>query len=130
MRKFFYDEDIDENEDLGSEERLNLDNPEEIEDNDGYDEQEDPDRRLTDSDVIEISSYPNLLAALRNELKLLDIDRGVIAFRHKNINYEGVPMLEINPNKFVFKVTSDAGDKDVMKSFNLSDITVKKVEND
>ena len=43
MRKFFYDEDIDENEDLGSEERLNLDNPEEIEDNDGFEEQEDPD---------------------------------------------------------------------------------------
>ena len=39
MKKFFYDEDIDEEEeDLGSEERLNLDNPEEVDNGDGFEQ--------------------------------------------------------------------------------------------
>ena len=127
MKKFFYDEDIDEEEeDLGSEERLNLDNPEEVDNGDGFEQTDDEiGVRLTNRDLIDLTQFPTVLAALRNEMKLLDLDRGVLAFRYKGINYEGIPMVEINPNKFVFNITSDAGDKNVNVSFKLSDITTK-----
>ena len=61
-----------------------------------------------------------LLSALRDELKLQEPDRGALSFSKDGIDYEGVPMLEINPNKFVFKREPEGK----LKSFLLSDIYV------
>lgn len=133
MKKIYYDEiEDDEVSDFFDEENLDddelnmFDDPEEIEaeDEDIFNsDDEDLPPRLTDTKMIQI--HKNLLGALRTELDFMECDRGVLLFRSDGVNYEGVPMLEINPNKFVFKVTSDAGDKDVMKSFLLSSIRLK-----
>lgn len=97
----------------GSEERLNLDNPEELEDSDKK-EYQSP----------EVTGK-TLLSVLRGELKKSEADRGSLDFRFDGVNYSGVPMYEINPNKYVFKIV-DEDDNQVgpLKSFILSNITV------
>ena len=118
MKKFYYDEYIDNEDEISDEEMMQdldpenhgiiLDDPDTLE----YDE---------DLDDIQIPVQPKtLLAALRDELKLKEPDRGALAFLNNGIDYEGVPMLEINPNKFVFKL--EPGGQ--LKSFLLSDIHV------
>ena len=99
MKKIYYDEYIDNEDEISDEEIMQdldpenhgiiLDDPDTLE----YDE---------DLDDIQIPVQPKtLLAALRDELKLQEPDRGVLSFSKDGVNYEGVPMLEINPNKFV-----------------------------
>ena len=132
MKKLYYD-------DLGDDENLDafdengfetvddmFDSLEEIEAEEEKkfeDPESDESDRLTNYKQIPPSK--NLLAALRTELGFLECDRGVLLFRTNGIDYEGVPMLEITPNKFVFKVTSSAGDKDTMKAFLLSNLRLK-----
>ena len=60
----------------------------------------------------------NLLNVLRDELKLKECDRGYLTFKYRGEIYDGIPMVEINPSKFVFKID------DKMKSILLSEITV------
>jgi hypothetical protein len=134
MKKIYYDESVDdESPDFFEEDgfmtakEAGLDDPEELdaeEEEKLREEEIEEDTRLTSNKIIDTAK--NLIGALRTELGFLECDRGVLAFRQNGINYEGVPMLEINPNKFVFKVTSDAGDKDVMKAFQLSNIRINK----
>lgn len=60
----------------------------------------------------------SLLNVLRDELKLKECDRGYLTFKYRGEIYDGIPMVEINPSKFVFKID------DKMKSILLSEITV------
>lgn len=62
----------------------------------------------------------NLLGLLRSELRKPYEERGSLMFRFEGKDYDGIPMLEINPNKFAFEV--DGGK---IKSFVISDILVK-----
>lgn len=118
MRKIYYEDYIDNDDEISDDEMMKdldpenhviiLDDPDTLE----YDE---------DLDDIQMQVQPKtLLAALRDELKLREPDRGSLTFSNDGVEYEGVPMLEINPNKFVFKLEPD----DKLKSFILSDIYV------
>ena len=114
MQKFYSYDDVDENDEIpdevvfgveddgfGPDDRIQLDDPEELSREEEY-------------------TPKNLVSLLRQELKRLYCDRGTLSFRYNGEDYEGVPMLEINPNKFVFEV----GDDKKLKSFLISDITI------
>lgn len=60
----------------------------------------------------------SLVNVLRDELKLKECDRGYLSFKYRGELYDGIPMVEINPGKFVFKID------DKMKSILLAEITV------
>ena len=45
-----------------------------------------------------------VVAALRDELKKKEYQRDYLRFRYRGEVCDGVPMLEINPSKFVFKI--------------------------
>lgn len=60
----------------------------------------------------------SLLSVLRDELKLKECDRGYLTFKYRGEIYDGIPMAEINPSKFVFSIDNK------MKSILLSEITV------
>ena len=45
-----------------------------------------------------------VVAALRDELKKKEYQRDYLKFRYRGEVCDGVPMLEINPSKFVFKI--------------------------
>ena len=120
MKKIYYDEYIDNEDEISDEEMMDdldpenhgiiLDDPETLE----YDE---------DLDDIQIPVQPRtLLSALRDELKLQEPDRGALSFSKDGIDYEGVPMLEINPNKFVFKLEPEGK----LKSFLLSRMSTNR----
>ena len=117
MRKLYYDDYIDSDDEISDDDLMQeldpenheiiLDDPESLDDE--------------DFDDIPVRVQPKtLLAALRDELKLKEYERGSLTFIKDGVEYEGVPMLEINPDKFVFKLEPD----DKLKSFNLSDIIV------
>lgn len=55
---------------------------------------------------------------LRNELKKKEPNRDYLLFKYKGEICEGVPMAEINPNKFIFKIN------DKMRSIVLSEIKI------
>ena len=89
-------------------------------------ELDDPDTWYDDEDEDDIIdnepiTQKTLLSALRYELKLKEFERGSLSFKKDGVSYEGVPMLEINPNKFVFKLEPD----NKLKIFLLSDIQVE-----
>lgn len=73
-----------------------------------------------DTDLVKVKSgKPELLLnVLRDELKLKECDRGFLRFKYRGEIYDGVPMVEINPSKFVFKID------DKMKSILLAEITI------
>jgi len=108
-----------------------FDKEDEITDEDMMDDLE-PDNHtidLDDPDDFEFDEIDNvestvkpqtLLKALRDELKVKEVDRGSLTFKKDGETYEGVPMLEINSNKFVFKLEPSGQ----LKSFLLSDIQV------
>ena len=114
MRNLYYDdytdEDLDDIQDVELEDTdLDLDDPYDLDD-------------IEDDDV-EIKTYvkpKTLLAALRDELKVSEADRGSLTFTYNGVDYDGIPMVEINPNKFVFKLESSGK----LQSFLLSDIYV------
>jgi len=94
------------NNNIESDERIQLDDPESIE----------------DDDEETVPQGKTLISVLRSELRKPECDRGSIDFRYDGKDYEDcVPMLEINPNKFVFKLEKE-GNK--MKSFFLSNISL------
>ena len=96
-----------------SEERLNLDNPEELEDSDKK-EYQSP----------EVTGK-TLVSVLRAELNKPEPDRGSLDFRFNGVNYTGVPMNEINSDKFVFKIIDDDDNQiGPLRSFILSNITI------
>lgn len=118
MNKLYYDDYIDSEDEITDEEIMQdldpenheivLDDPDKLEYND-------------DVDDIPMPIQPKtLLAALRDELKIKEYDRGSLSFSKDGVDYEGVPMLEINPDKFVFKL-EPSGE---LKSFKLSTIRV------
>ena len=47
---------------------------------------------------------PAVVTALRNELKKKEYLRDYLRFRYKGEVCDGVPMAEINPSRFVFKI--------------------------
>lgn len=47
---------------------------------------------------------PAVITALRNELKKKEYLRDYLRFRYKGEVCDGVPMAEINPSRFVFKI--------------------------
>ena len=115
MKKIYYDDYIDNEDEISDEEMMQDLDPE----NHGI-ILDDPD--TLELDYIQIPVQPKtLLSALRYELKLQEPDRGALSFSKDGVDYEGVPMLEINPNKFVFKLEPEGK----LKSFLLSDIYVK-----
>lgn len=112
MRKYYYDQD-DENDELPDEVVFGLED-------DGYG----PDDRIELDDPEKISMEDeyipkSLVSLLRTELKRMYCDRGSLTFRYNGEDYEGIPMLEINPNKFVFELEDKK-----LKSFLISDITI------
>ena len=122
MRKLFYDDYIDNDDEITDEEiiqdldpenhHIDLDDPESEEFNK-------PDDASDDAILTEVKPK-TLYAALKDELKSKEVDRGSLTFTKDGVEYEGVPMLEINPNKFVFKLEPSGK----MKSFLLSEIQV------
>ena len=113
MQKFYGYDDIDENDEIPDEIVFGVDD-------DGYG----PDDRIRLDDPEELSDEEyrpkNLLGLLRQELSRPYYDRGMLSFRYNGNDYEGVPVYEINPNKFVFEF--EDGDKKICKSFPISDI--------
>ena len=109
MQKFYsYDDENDEMPDelygidddgYGPDDRILLDDPETMDN--GYEAK-------------------NLVSMLRSELKIPYEKRGVLSFRYNGVDYDGVPMLEINPDKFVFEI----GDDGKLKTFVLSDMVI------
>lgn len=86
---------------------------------------------VDDEDDIEEQSYvvaepKTLTGALRDELKLLEPDRGTLLFRYMGVDYEGVPMLEINPNKFVFKILPS----NKLKTFLINEIQLRRLKSE
>ena len=65
-----------------------------------------------------VKNSDSLLNVLRDELKLKEFERGYLKFKYRGEIYDGVPMVEINPGKFVFKID------DKMKSILLAEIKV------
>ena len=92
-----------------------LDDPEDIEGNVDDDEEEETYYEYEFDD-----DPKTLLSALRNELKLKEYDRSSLLFQKDGEELEGVPMLEINPNKFVFKMLPEGK----LRSITLSDIVI------
>jgi len=97
---------------LGSEEEnhIGLENPEALDDE--------------EEEIVVKKKAQTLISVLRDELRVQEPDRGSLAFRYSGKDYEGVPMAEINSNKFVFKLLPSG----TMKSFVLSDIKLIDVE--
>ena len=101
---------------FGPDDRIMLDDPEEIDSEDdfievGEDDEDDGDLEYT----------PNkLLDTLKKQLQKPYAKRGVLVFRYDGTDYEGIPLCMINSNRFVF----DVGDNEQIK-VNLSDITLK-----
>ena len=96
----------------GSEEDLNLDDPDEL---------------VNDEDEEEIVVKGSLISVLRSELMKPEYDRGSLDFKYKGETYEGVPMLDMNPkndpskaNKFIFSILPEKK----LKSFDISEIVV------
>ena len=122
MRKLFYEDYLDNDDEITDEEiiqdldpenhNIDLDDPESEEFNR-------PDDMADDAILTEVKPK-TLYAALKDELKSKEVDRGSLTFTKDGVEYEGVPMLEINPNKFVFKLEPSGK----MKSFLLSEIQV------
>lgn len=122
MRKLFYEDYLDNDDEITDEEiiqdldpenhNIDLDDPESEEFNK-------PDDMADDAILTEVKPK-TLYAALKDELKSKEVDRGSLTFTKDGVEYEGVPMLEINPNKFVFKIEPSGQ----MKSFLLSEIQV------
>lgn len=123
MKKYFYD-DIDNVDEVeydsldqktdgyGISNRINLDEPDDFSD-------------VDDSDIIGVEDEiqtrgKTLLTVLRDELKTPEYNRGSLDFKFNGEVYEGVPMLEINPDKFVFKLLPS----NKLKTFRLSDIII------
>lgn len=78
-----------------------------------------PDEEDDNVDYVKVNKgMDSLLNVLRDELKLKECDRGYLTFKYRGEIYDGIPMVEINPSKFVFKID------DKMKSVLLSEITV------
>lgn len=69
-----------------------------------------------DDNYIPFDDTDMLLSILRDELKLSEDERGVLKFLYRDEMYEGVPLHEINSNKFLFIVDGK------YKSFVLSEI--------
>ena len=53
----------------------------------------------TDTDITDA-----VVTALRDELKKKEYNRDYLRFRYRGEVCDGVPMVEINPSKFVFKI--------------------------
>lgn len=126
MKEFYYDEYVNDDE-VSDEEILDDLDPNNhniiLDDPELYDVDDDDDNtndEITNKPQVQEVLPKTLLAALRAELVLKEFDRGSLSFKKDGVEYEGVPMLEINPNKFVFKLEPDGK----LKSFNLSDIQV------
>ena len=117
MQKVYYDDYLDDEipdeeimQDLDPENHgIILDDPETE-----YGDDED------DIDILVPVKPRTLLSALKDELKLMEFERGSLTFSKDGVEYEGVPMLAINDNKFVFKLLPEGK----LKSFLLSDIQV------
>jgi hypothetical protein len=119
MRKIYYDDFLDSDDEITDEEiiqdldpenhNIDLDDPDSEEFND-----------VQDDGILQKVQPKTLYAALKDELKSKEVDRGSLTFTKDGVEYEGVPMLEINPNKFVFKLEPSGK----LKSFLLSEIQV------
>ena len=114
--------DIEENEydseyDFNDNERVVLDDPENVgialDDTNFEDEFDVPSQE-------EIRKSTPLFV-LSKELEKPEHNRGYIDFKYQGVMYQGVPMVKINENRFVFKLINH-GDK--LKAFNLSDISI------
>lgn len=122
MKEYYLYRDVDPDDEVpddmldadiyGSEEDLNLDNPDELE---------------SDEDEEEIVVKGSLISVLRSELMKPEYDRGSLDFKYKGETYEGVPMLDMNPkndpskpNKFIFSILPEKK----LKSFDISEIVV------
>lgn len=101
--------------DFDNGERIVLDDPEEL----SKDEED-------DVEEISVPISKNLISALRDELVKTEDKRLKLCFRHKGVYYEGIPLVEINPNKFVFGMLDPNTDKPTgkMSSFKLSEISI------
>lgn len=123
MKKYFFDDidDVDEIEydsmdqktdGYGGLDRIVLDEPDDFSDVDEDDIIGGEDENQTKGKT--------LLVVLRDELKTQEYNRGSLDFKYNGEVYEGVPMLEINPDKFVFKLIPD----NKLKTFRLSNIII------
>lgn len=96
----------------GSNDDLNLDDPNELLDNE-------------ESEEVVVKG--SLISVLRSELMKPEYDRGSLDFKYRGETYEGVPMLDMNPkndpskaNKFIFSILPSKK----LKSFDISEISV------
>ena len=122
MKEYYLYRDVDPDDEVpddmldadiyGSEEDLNLDDPDEL---------------TSDEDEEEIVGKGSLISVLRSELMKPEYDRGSLDFKYKGETYEGVPMLDMNPkndpskpNKFIFSILPEKK----LKSFDISEIVV------
>lgn len=130
MRKIFEDDYLDNARDAAEADMrdemgydgIELEDPEEIDIEDDKDIDDDEDEVYYE---YELDDDPKtLLSALRNELKLKEYERSSLLFQKDGEELEGVPMLEINPNKFVFKILPEGK----LRSIVLSDIVLIDVD--
>ena len=133
MRKIFFDDDqeYDMDDQLIEDPNSLIDDYDDFDDEDvdmqGYDstysmdgtDQYDDDQE----EIVIVKVEPKtLVGVLRDELKLKEPDRGILYFRHQGSDYAGVPLCELNPNKFVFNIIPE----NKPRSFTLSEIQLIK----
>lgn len=119
MKEDFIEDDFNEYDDyeFDSNDRVVLDDPEnldiELDDVDFEDE--------LDNETIDVPRKGTLISVLTNEVKQPEYTRGVLDFKYKGEEYQGVPMVKMSDDRFLFKLISH-GDK--LKAFKLSEIRV------
>ena len=106
-------------------ERIRLDDPEDLEKEDEIVYDDDSSSEYAE-DSVEINQpvSKTLISALRDELAKTEDKRMKLCFKYKGVYYEGIPVFEVNPNKFVFDMLNPSTDERIgkMKSFKLSEI--------
>lgn len=114
-----YDDDVySDDYDFNDNDRVNLEDPEVVDielDDIGFEGE------LDNEPSPEIVMKGTPCAVLTKELKEPEYARGVLDFKYQGVNYQGVPMVKVNDNRFVFKLVSH---DDKLKAFNLSEIRI------
>lgn len=81
-----------------------LDENDEVIEDETFEQESEEQADDIEEDSIGKDITPAVITALRNELKKKEYLRDYLRFRYKGEVCDGVPMAEINPSRFVFKI--------------------------
>ena len=95
---------IDNNSDQFYEKSDYLDEYDEVIEDEPFEQEDEEQSENIKDDSISTDISAAVVTALRDELKKKEYQRDYLKFRYRGEVCDGVPMLEINPSKFVFKI--------------------------